>query len=1186
MATHRFLVKVVAGDASAPLSLGGVTLAVRAAPLMPSIDASASSKSSQRGQGLAASSQGAASWHLIEPVLAADARVNPWDVCHEMVKQRMGVTGHGQVAFAEPDLSQHWATGTDQEELQGLQHACTADEQDTAYPTGATHDWYRDAQHTDLAGLPSSANGSGVRIAHLDTGYDPEHKSRPVNLETKLARNFVDDERPNDASDDTSGLWNNKGHGTGTLSILAGAPVQGTGIPGVAPQASVVPIRVANRVVLFKNSAIAQAFNYIHELCQTPATAVDVVTMSMGGLASQAWAEAVNALYEAGVVVVTAAGNNFANLPTRNIVYPARFNRVIAACGAMADQSPYADLGLGRMAGNYGPSKKMKTAMSAYSPNIPWARLGCGGVLRFDGSGTSSATPQIAGAVALYIQANRKKLNALPEAWMRVEAVRKAMFDSSAHLDEAKLGHGVLRAKAALAQPVPASTLLMKQDEDTAAFEFLKVLTGLGLSGEQPATLRMLELEALQLSQTPEIESLIPPDVDISELGAGPHMLLVLQAMAEHPKASEPLKEALRPLLPSTKRPAATDGVRGKGPDSIIVPPSRKVPKPSVRRLKVFTYDPSLGQSIDTFKLNETVLAVRWEEGLQPGPVGEYLEVVDIDPASGRCYAPVDLNHPHLLACDGLRPTEANPQFHQQMVYAVAMRTIEHFERALGRRALWAPYLERATTPSGVKVTNSRYVQRLRIYPHALRARNAYYSPDKKALLLGYFTGSSTGNEGDLQTVFTALSSDIVAHETTHALLDGLHRRFREPTNHDVLAFHEAFADIVALFQHFSLEGALREALSDQLAKASGKLDQANLLSGIARQFGKETGSHGALRDAVGKPPEPVNFKEVTEPHARGEVLVAAVFDAFLQIYKRRSVKPIRLATGGSEVLPQGVLPADLVDALAEVASSIAQHVLLMCIRALDYCPPVDITFADFLRAVITADKDLVPHDPHGYRVAFAAAFRARGIYPEKVRTVSVDTLCWEPPPEGLIRFGQLVQQLNFSWDMEADRFKAWTNSRDNARQLQGWLCNPANVSDDVFADLGLLGRKPNPEHEVTMRDGSKLVMDLRGLEVHSVRPLKRVGPDGTLLSQVVIELTQALRSKQDANLVIRGGCTLIVNQETAEVTYMVRKRADQMARMERQRSLWADYSPSLRDAYTGAGGWGDEPFAFLHGVH
>ena len=171
---------------------------------------------------------------------------------------------------------------------------------------------------------------------------------------------------------------------------------------------------------------------------------------------------------------------------------------------------------------------------------------------------------------------------------------------------------------------------------------------------------------------------------------------------------------------------------------------------PPFRRLRVFAKDPTLEMQLETVDINEMVLKVPWEvdrtlgeDVVKPGPVGEYLEIVDVDPASDRCYAPVDLNDPYLLAQDGLAPSEGNPQFHQQMVYAVAMTTIGHFEKALGRAALWA---ERQKDEQGnyIKQWSASYVQRLRIYPHALREANAYYSPEKKALLFGYFPASVT----------------------------------------------------------------------------------------------------------------------------------------------------------------------------------------------------------------------------------------------------------------------------------------------------------------------------------------------------------------------------------------------------------------------------------------------------------
>ena len=202
--------------------------------------------------------------------------------------------------------------------------------------------------------------------------------------------------------------------------------------------------------------------------------------MSMGGIASAAWADAVNALYERGVFVVTAAGNNFGNLPTRFTVYPARFNRVVAACGVMADGRPYADLPIRKMAGCYGPPSKDATAIAAYTPNVPWAKFGCPDTIDMDGGGTSAATPQVAAAAALWMQKNKAALEAYGEDWMRVEATRKALFDSAQDADAHQQGHvgrGLLHANAAL-DLAPAAAAALQRQQDAGRFRVLPAAQG------------------------------------------------------------------------------------------------------------------------------------------------------------------------------------------------------------------------------------------------------------------------------------------------------------------------------------------------------------------------------------------------------------------------------------------------------------------------------------------------------------------------------------------------------------------------------------------------------------------------------------------------------------------------------------------------------------------------------------
>lgn len=159
--------------------------------------------------------------------------------------------------------------------------------------------------------------------------------------------------------------------------------------------------------------------------------------------------------------------------------------------------------------------------------------------------------------------------------------------------------------------------------------------------------------------------------------------------------------------------------------------------RPPYRKLRGYAFDPSLSVAIETADINDVIYKIRWEDDERqggkfgPGPVGEYVEVIDFDPTVGKngtFYARVDLNDPYILANDGLPPSESNPQFHQQFVYAVSMLTIQNFERALGRPILWAPRL------LDDRKKYEEYVPRLRIYPHALREANAYYTPQKKAI--------------------------------------------------------------------------------------------------------------------------------------------------------------------------------------------------------------------------------------------------------------------------------------------------------------------------------------------------------------------------------------------------------------------------------------------------------------------
>ncbi len=631
---------------------------------------------------------------------------------------------------------------------------------------------------------------------------------------------------------------------------------------------------------------------------------------------------------------------------------------------------------------------------------------------------------------------------------------------------------------------------------------------------------------------------------------------------------------------------------------------------PVYRKLRAYAFDPSVSEQVDTALINVIVFKIRWEDDLKPGPCGEYIDVVDFDPASNAFYEPVDLNARPILADDGLSPSESNPQFHQQMVYAAAMLTIQNFEQALGRRTLWSA---RQFTDPETGEAKWQYIRQLRLHPHALREANAYYSPDRKAILFGYFTAKPADitslPPGSL--VFTCLSHDVVAHETTHALLDGIHERYITAAHPDTAAFHEAFADIVALFQRFTFEPVLEY----QIAKSRGNLRTKNLLLDLATQVGLASGSHGSLRDAIGRvdpvtgKPDPTEYASTTEPHARGAILVATVFDAFLTIYQRRSADLIRIASEGTGILRDGDIHPDLVKRLAHEAAQAARTVLTMCIRALDYCPPVNITFGDYLRAVITADNDLVPDDGLDYRLAFIEAFKRRGIYPEGLRSISLDNILFpkvnledpvyvnhkEPFKVFTNELRRFSNEIGYSSDREhiyrtTSRYKARLHDviADACRQSLTYGGLAQNDIAAFFETLTGLWIVPRPGNtEINERNG------LYSFQVSSLQHARRQGPGGNVLNQIILTLTQKRTATIDATqfgtaqTLFQGGCTLIIDLDNLQLKYSITKPIQDQGRLTKQANfMYTDGSAIAEEnPYYVAPTTGTihEPFALIH---
>lgn len=533
-------------------------------------------------------------------------------------------------------------------------------------------------------------------------------------------------------------------------------------------------------------------------------------------------------------------------------------------------------------------------------------------------------------------------------------------------------------------------------------------------------------------------------------------------------------------------------------------PYRRRAGDPVHRVLRVYTQDPGTSRSDGAV----AEIEIPWEP-VGPGPAGHIFVVRDHHEPTGETWGPIDLDDVRIATGRGVAPSTTDPRFAQQMTYAVAMSTYERFRLALGRLPEFAPVVAGKTDKG-----------RIEIRPHWKPDDNAYYEPDEAALSFGY-TKSKASSAGATQAgafVFTCLSHDVIAHETAHAILDGLRPHLMRPSNPDVAAFHEGFADLAALLMRFRYKEVVRRGLE----ASKGETLDSSLLTDMARQWGRTDGDgQSPLRRILyrqGTPdslvPAEDRYDKDKEHHDLGGVLVAAVFEAMGRVFQRktRTLRKIAAQSPGSH--------DHLIELLTVHARDLAGQFLNIVIRAVDYCPPLDLTFGEFLRAMITADWVTVPDDPHHYREALVLAFRRYGITVPGVPDLSEGALLWQGPeadlpPVEALSFANLRHRFEPGWFADEDE------SRKRADALGDYVTRPGR---HCYFGLRPPGRAGEWHYDLPV--------------VESVRTLRRLTPDDELDFHIVAEVTQRVTKNRRSYW---GGSTVILDSDGA-VRFVVGK--------------------------------------------
>ena len=283
-------------------------------------------------------------------------------------------------------------------------------------------------------------DGTGVYVAVLDTGlldswrqYFPQER-----IATQFAKSFGGGGGENGNVSEQPNKWEHdqNSHGTHVASTILGYSLNGTPVNGVAPMATVIPVKVLNQNGSGWSSVVARGITYVADLKADQLVDYPVViNMSLGGPSLDAMEKAaIDYAISKGVIIVASAGNE----GTAGMGYPCAYSPVISVAASgwvgewtaaywwrtqnVPDPTDAGDFYITDFSSRELPGQDLDVAAPGSWVVGPY-QVNSGQLSYYYLGGTSMASPHVAGIVALMAQKVPALTAAYAESYLESSAI-------------------------------------------------------------------------------------------------------------------------------------------------------------------------------------------------------------------------------------------------------------------------------------------------------------------------------------------------------------------------------------------------------------------------------------------------------------------------------------------------------------------------------------------------------------------------------------------------------------------------------------------------------------------------------------------------------------------------------------------------------------------------------------------